>query len=219
MSEKLKKGQTAPLETDIRKISIKLIDGFPNHPFYVFDDNEMSDLTESIRRNGLISPVIVRKKADRFELISGHRRKHACELLGHDEIACRIVEASDDEAIIMMVDSNCQRTKVLPSERAFAYKMKLEAMKRQGKRSDLTSAQVAQKLTRKTSRQIRYGCGMLDAGTRTAARPYEAAQEMAYRTFSEYDPPPQDVLQSEVRGGKPDIIPVFSRIRAALAVH
>lgn len=154
MSEKLKKGQTAPLETDIRKISINLIDGFPNHPFYVFDDDEMSDLTESIRRNGLISPVIVRKKADRFELISGHRRKHACELLGHDEIACHIVEASDDEAIIMMVDSNCQRTKVLPSERAFAYKMKLEAMKRQGKRSDLTSAQVAQKLTRKTSRQI-----------------------------------------------------------------
>ena len=142
------------METDIRKISINLIDGFPNHPFYVFDDDEMSDLTESIRRNGLISPVIVRKKADRFELISGHRRKHACELLGHDEIACRIVEASDDEAIIMMVDSNCQRTKVLPSERAFAYKMKLEAMKRQGKRSDLTSAQVAQKLTRKTSRQI-----------------------------------------------------------------
>lgn len=154
MSEKQKNEQTASLETDIRKISIKLIDGFPNHPFYVFDDDEMSDLTESIRRNGLISPVIVRKKADRFELISGHRRKHACELLGHDKIACRIVEASDDEAVIMMVDSNCQRTKVLPSERAFAYKMKLEAMKRQGKRSDLTSARVAQKLTRKTSRQI-----------------------------------------------------------------
>lgn len=73
-------------------------------------------------------------------MISGHRRKHACEFLGHDEIACRIVEASDNEAVIMMVDSNCQRTKVLPSERAFAYKMKLEAMKRQGKRSDLTSA-------------------------------------------------------------------------------
>lgn len=87
-------------------------------------------------------------------MISGHRRKHACELLWHDEITCRIVEASDDEVIIMMVDSNCQRTKVLPSERAFAYKMKLEAMKRQGKRSDLTSAQVAQKLTRKTLRHI-----------------------------------------------------------------
>lgn len=88
------------METDIRKISIKLIDGFPNPPFYVFDDDEMSDLTESIRKNDLISPVIVRQKADRFVLISGHRRKHACELLGHDEIACRIVEASDDEAII-----------------------------------------------------------------------------------------------------------------------
>ena len=111
MSEKLKKGQIAALETDIRKFSIKLIDGFSNHPFYVFDDDEMSDLTESIRKNGLISPVIVRQKADRFELISGHRRKHACDLLGHDKIACRIVEASGDEAIIMMVDSNCQRTK------------------------------------------------------------------------------------------------------------
>ena len=90
MSEKLKKGQTAPLETDIRKISINLIDGFPNHPFYVFDDDEISDLTGSIRKNGLISPVIVRQKADRFELISGHRRKHACELLGHIAIACRM---------------------------------------------------------------------------------------------------------------------------------
>ncbi len=90
MSEKQKNGQTAALETDIRKVSIKLIDGFPNHPFYVFDDDEMSDLTESIRRNGLISPVIVRKKAERFELISGHRRKHACDLLGHDEIAATL---------------------------------------------------------------------------------------------------------------------------------
>ena len=84
-------------------------------------------------------------------MISGHRRKRACDLLGHGKTACRIVEPSNDEAVIMMADSNCQRTKVLPSERTFAYKMKLEAMKRQGKRSDLTSAQVAQKLIRKTS--------------------------------------------------------------------
>ena len=154
MAEKTQKRQTSPLVSATEKISIKLIDAFPNHPFYIFDDNEMNDLTESIRKNGLISPIIVRRKGDRYEMISGHRRKHACELLGHSDIACSIVEASDDEAIIMMVDSNCQRTKILPSERAFAYKMKLEAMKRQGKRSDLTSAQVTQKLARKTSRQI-----------------------------------------------------------------
>lgn len=154
MAEKIKKRQTPPLVSETEKISIKLIGDFPNHPYYVFDDDDMFELTESIRKNGLISPLIVRKKSDRYELISGHRRKHACELLGHSEIACSIIDASDDEAVIMMVDSNCQRTRLLPSERAFAYKMKLEAMKRQGKRSDLTSAQVAQKPARKTSRQI-----------------------------------------------------------------
>lgn len=154
MAAKTKNGQTTPLVSAAEKISIKLIDNFPNHPFYVFDDDDMFELTESIRKNGLISPVIVRKKNDRYEMISGHRRKRACEILGHREIACSVVDITDDEAIIMMVDSNCQRTKVLPSERAFAYKMKLDAMKRQGKRSDLTSAQVAQKLGRKTSRQI-----------------------------------------------------------------
>lgn len=154
MTAKTQNGQTPPLVSETEKISIKLIDDFPNHPYYVFDDDDMFELTESIRKNGLISPLIVRKKSDRYELISGHRRKHACELLGHREIVCSIVNVTDDEAIIMMVDSNCQRSKVLPSERAFAYKMKLDAMKRQGKRSDLTSAQLAQKLGRKTSRQI-----------------------------------------------------------------
>ncbi len=154
MTEKSQKGQTTPLENVTVKINMKLIDPFPNHPFYVIDDDEMYELTESIRKNGLITPIIVRQKNERYELIAGHRRKHACESLGHTEIACRVVVASDDEAIIMMVDSNCQRTKILPSERAYAYKMKLEAMKRQGRRTDLTSAQVAQKSARKTSRQI-----------------------------------------------------------------
>ncbi len=129
MSEKIEKRQTLPLVSKTEKISMKLIDPFPNHPFYVFDDNEMLELIESIRRNGLITPIIVRRKGDRYELISGHRRKRAYEYLGYAEIACSVINASDDEAIIMMVDSNCQRTKVLPSERAFAYKMKLEAMK------------------------------------------------------------------------------------------
>ena len=118
-AEKMRNRQTNPLVFAGEKISIKLIDDFPNHPFYVFDDDDMAELTESIRKNGMITPLIVRKKGTRYELISGHRRKHACELLGHGEIACSIVDVTDDEAIIMMVDSNCQRTKVLPSERAF----------------------------------------------------------------------------------------------------
>ncbi len=154
MAEKNQNWQSNPLASATERIPIKLIDEFPNHPYYVCEDDEMYELTESIRKNGLISPIVVRKKGDRYEMISGHRRKHACGLLGHNEITCSIIDASDDEAIILMVDSNCQRTKILPSERAFAYKMKLDAMKRQGKRSDLTSAQVAQKSARKTSRQI-----------------------------------------------------------------
>ena len=92
-AEKMKNRQTNPLAFTGEKISIKLIDDFPNHPFYVFDDDDMAELTESIRKNGMISPLIVRKKGERYELISGHRRKHACELLGHGEIACSIVDA------------------------------------------------------------------------------------------------------------------------------
>ena len=154
MTETTKREQNCEPKSNVRKIRLNLIDPFPNHPFYIFDDEDMYELVESIRKNGLISPIIVRQKGERFEMISGHRRKYACESLGHEEIACRVVEADDDEAVIMMVDSNCQRTKLLPSERAFAYKMKLDAMKRQGKRTDLTSAQLAQKSPRKTSRQI-----------------------------------------------------------------
>ena len=150
----MKNGQTTPLATAVEKISMNLIDPFPNHPYYVIDDNEMIELIESIRKNGLITPIIARRKGDRYELISGHRRKRAYEYLGYAEIACSVINASDDEAVIMMVDSNCQRTKLLPSERAFAYKMKLDAMKRQGRRTDLTSAQFAQKSANKTSRQI-----------------------------------------------------------------
>lgn len=150
----MKNGQTTPLAAVVEKISMSLIDPFPHHPFYVLDDSEMIELIESIRKNGLITPIIVRPKGDRYELISGHRRKRAYEYLGYAEIACSIINASDDEAVIMMVDSNCQRTRLLPSERAFAYKMKLDAMKRQGRRTDLTSAQLAQKSANKTSRQI-----------------------------------------------------------------
>ena len=147
-----KNEQTNPLVQNIKKISLSLIDDFPNHPYHIIDDESMAELTESIRKNGLISPVIVREKdGSRYELISGHRRKYACSVLGYEEIRCNIIAVTDDEATIIMVDSNCQRQKLLPSEKAFAYKMKLNAMKRQGKRTDLTCVQNAHKLK---SRQI-----------------------------------------------------------------
>ena len=147
-----KNEQTNPLVQNIKKISLSLIDNFPNHPYHIIDDESMAELTESIRKNGLISPVIVRKKdGGRYELISGHRRKYACSVLGYEEIRCNIIAVTDDEATIIMVDSNCQRQKLLPSEKAFAYKMKLDAMKRQGKRTDLTCVHNAHKLK---SRQI-----------------------------------------------------------------
>ncbi len=103
----MKNGQTTPLAAVVEKISMSLIDPFPNHPFYVFDDNEMIELIESIRKNGLITPIIVRRKGNRYELIFGHRRKRAYEYLGYAEIVYSVINASDDEAVIMMVDSNC----------------------------------------------------------------------------------------------------------------
>ena len=140
MEEKINSGVTRTGETDIR---LNLIDSFPNHPYHVFDDEDMKELTASIEANGLLNPVILRNKADgRYELISGHRRKRAYEILKIKKIRAIIVDVGDDEAIIMMVDSNCQRSKILPSEKAFSYKMKLEAIKRQGKRNDLTCAQL-----------------------------------------------------------------------------
>lgn len=150
MEEKINSGVTRTGETDIR---LNLIDSFPNHPYHVFDDEDMKELTASIKANGLLNPVIVRNKADgRYELISGHRRKRAYEILKIKKIRAIIVDVGDDEAIIMMVDSNCQRSKILPSEKAFSYKMKLEAIKRQGKRNDLTCAQFEHKS--KKSREI-----------------------------------------------------------------
>jgi len=115
----------------------------------------MFDLVESVKEYGIITPATVRKKEDgRYELLSGHRRKRACELAGLDTLRAEIVEMDRDSSIIFMVDSNLQRTTILPSEKGFSYKMRLEAMKRQGKRTDLTSVPSAQKLKGKTSRQI-----------------------------------------------------------------
>ena len=134
-------------------IKLDLIDSFPNHPYHVFDDADMSELVSSIQANGLLSLIIVRNKVDgRYELISGHRRKRAYEILKISEIRAIVVDVDDNEAVILMVDSNCQRSKILPSEKAFSYKMKLDAIKRQGKRTDLTCAKVEHKS--KKSREI-----------------------------------------------------------------
>lgn len=130
----------------INEISLSKITNFPNHPFQVKDDDKMFDTVESVKEHGVLVPAIVRPKDNgEYEMISGHRRKRACELAGLDKIPCVIRNLTDDEATIIMVDSNLQRETILPSERAFAYKMKLEAIKRQGQRSDLTSSQLATK--------------------------------------------------------------------------
>ena len=119
----------------IRDIPLELIDDFPDHPFKVRDDEDMQQLVESIKERGVITPATVRQKEDgRYELISGHRRKRACELAGFDTLRCEVVELNRDEATILMVESNYQRSQILPSEKAYAYKMRLEAMKRQAGR-------------------------------------------------------------------------------------
>ena len=119
----------------IRDIPLTEIDDFPDHPFKVRDDEDMAQLIESIKERGVITPATVRQKEDgRYELISGHRRKRACELAGFDTLRCDVVELNRDEATILMVESNYQRSQILPSEKAFAYKMRSEAMKRQAGR-------------------------------------------------------------------------------------
>lgn len=136
-------------------LSPNAIMDFPNYPFQVREDEEMLQLIESVKKHGVLVPTLVRYNSDReLEMVAGHRRKFAGILAGVEEIPCIIRELTDDEATIIMVDSNLQRERILPSEKAFAYKMKLEAMRRQGKRSDLTSAPVVQKSENKTSRQI-----------------------------------------------------------------
>lgn len=139
----------------IYEIPLEEIDEFPDHPFKVLDDEDMMNLAESVREQGIITPATLRKKEDgRYEILSGHRRKRACELAGLDTLRSEVVEMDRDAAVIFMVDSNLQRTTILPSEKAFSYKMRLEAMKRQGKRTDLTCAPVAHKLKGQKSRDI-----------------------------------------------------------------
>lgn len=131
----------------IHEIPLSEIDEFPNHPFHVRLDEDMDQLVESIKERGIITPVTLRQKPDgRYEIVSGHRRTKACELAGLTTVKAEIKELSRDEAIILMVESNLQRTTILPSEKAFSYKMRLEAMNRQGQRTDLTSRPVVEKL-------------------------------------------------------------------------
>lgn len=139
----------------VREIALAEISDFPNHPFKVRVDEEMQEMKESIRKYGVLVPALVREKpGGGYEMIAGHRRKMASELAKQATMPCLVRNLTDDEAIIVMVDSNLQREKLLPSEKAFAYKMKLDAMKRQGERTDLTSVPAAQKLQGKTSRQL-----------------------------------------------------------------
>lgn len=131
----------------VRRVAVAMIDDFPEHPFKVKDDEEMEKLKDSISLYGVLTPVVARRcENGRYELISGHRRKYACKALGIEFMPAIVREMSREEAVIAMVDSNLQREHILPSEKAFAYKMKLEAIKCQGKRNDLTSTPLAGKL-------------------------------------------------------------------------
>lgn len=133
----------------IVELPIDIIDQFPKHPYKVKDDDDMIQLIESIKENGVITPIIVRPKPKgRYEMISGHRRLQACRHLGHKTIRGQVLELDRNAATVMMVDSNLARSNILPSEKAFAYKMRLDAMKKQGKRNDLTSGPVGQKSSR-----------------------------------------------------------------------
>ena len=132
----------------VQEIPIDQIDDFPNHPFKVRMDDNMIEMAESVKQHGILVPAIVRPKENgHYEMVAGHRRKLACTLIAKLQLPCIVRELTDEEATIIMVDSNLQREQLLPSEKAFAYKMRLDAMKRQGQRTDLTSVPVAQKLT------------------------------------------------------------------------
>ena len=147
--------ETHPIEQGIQKIPVDELHTFPNHPFSVREDEDMEALCESVREHGVLLPVLVRKDPKGgYQLISGHRRTHAAKAVGLTQVPALVEQLTDEEATIQMVDSNLQRERILPSEKARAYKMRLDAMKRQGKRTDLTSAPLGRKLDGKESREI-----------------------------------------------------------------
>ena len=154
----------------IYELPLAEIDDFPEHPYQVRLDEDMDRLVASVKERGIITPVTVRPKEDgRYEMVSGHRRKKACELAGLQTVKAEIRELTRDEAILLMVESNLQRSTILPSEKAFAYKMQLEAMKRQGQRTDLTSDPLGGKLAGKESAEI---VGELAGDRNTQVRRY-----------------------------------------------
>ena len=141
------KGRAEARLPRIYEIPLAEIDDFPDHPFQVRMDEDMEQLVQSVRERGVLTPIVLRQKEDgRYEIVSGHRRRRACEIAGLDTIRAEIRDLTRDEAIIFMVESNFQRSTILPSEKAFSYKMRLEAMKRQGRRTDLTSRPLVGKL-------------------------------------------------------------------------
>ena len=145
----------ADAQERVQNLPLDKLEPFPNHPFKVIDDDKMLETVESIKERGVLVPILVRPKNDgNFEIVSGHRRHHASQLAGLTEIPAIVREMDDDTAILLMVDSNLQREELLPSEKAFAYKMKLDAMKRQGQRTDLTCARIAHKSDGIKSRDI-----------------------------------------------------------------
>ncbi len=148
-------GAPPPGGEAFQEIPLAALHPFKGHPFHVTDDEKMREMAESVTQHGILVPGIVRPRpGGGYELVSGHRRKRACELAGLDTMPVFVRDLDNDEAVLIMVDSNLQRERVLPSEKAFAYRMKLDAMKRQGKRSDLTCVPVAHKLNGKKSRDI-----------------------------------------------------------------
>ena len=154
---------------DIVLIPLGQLQDFRDHPFHVHDDESMDKLTESVREQGVLVPILIRKlEEDSYEIIAGHRRKHAAELAGFAEIPAIVKQLDDDEAVIAMVDSNLQREEILPSEKAFSYRMKLEALKRQGKRMDLTFGQNDQKLNAR--RQVAEEAGESETALRRYLR-------------------------------------------------
>ncbi|MZT25922.1 ParB/RepB/Spo0J family partition protein [Butyricicoccus sp. BIOML-A1] len=140
--------RTAPVTEEIRSVPLSQLHPFKDHPFKVLDDDAMSETVESVKQIGVMVPLIARPAEDGYEIVSGHRRHHAAELAGLETVPVIVREMDDDSAVIFMVDSNLQRENILPSEKALAYKMKMEAIKRQGERRDLTSSQVETKLPR-----------------------------------------------------------------------
>ena len=138
--------RTAPATEEIRSVPLSQLHPFKDHPFKVMDDDAMSETVESVKQIGVVVPLIARPTEDGYEIVSGHRRHHAAELAGLETVPVIVREMDDDSAVIFMVDSNLQRENILPSEKALAYKMKLEALKHQGERRDLTSDQVGRKL-------------------------------------------------------------------------